>query len=188
MNKITTNTNTNNTNSNTASRIDAAHKNIQEIAPGYWEATVASRTAVTAVGSFFEFPNVEEVLFEQHLQDWEEYPECPGLLPGCAAFKLQIKGYLGVIPLDILDDAQELRVINNKGTGVAKLLAPTDSIPREVDFAVCILGMEDGREVIFTFHPGDPIPPDTIKVEDLGKSSITVAEAKSLGFVYANLA
>ena len=110
------------------------------------------------------------------------------LLPGCAAFKLHIKGYLGVIPLDNLDDAQLLRVIDNKGTGVAKLLAPKDSVPQEVDFAVCILGMEDGREVIFTFHPGDPIPPDTIKAEDLGRSSITVAEAKSLGFVYANLA
>lgn len=185
------NTNTNNTNNNTAntaSRIDAAHKNIQEIAPGYWKATVASRTAETAVGSFFKFPNVEEVLFEHRLKDWEEYPDCPGLLPGCSAFKLNIKGYLGVIPLASLDDAQLLRVINNKGTGVAKLLAPKESIPQEVDFAVCILGLEDGREVIFTFHPGDPIPPDTVKVEDLDNSSITVAEAKSLGFVYANLA
>ena len=186
MNK--TNTTTTTTNNNTASRIDAARKNIREIAPGYWEATVASRTAETAVGSFFKFPKVEEVLFEQHLQDWEEYPECPGLLPGCAAFKLQIKGYLGVIPLESLDDAQELRVVDNKGTGVAKLLAPKEVSPQEVDLAVCILGEEDGREVIFTFHPGDPIPPDTIKMEDLSRTSITVAEAKSLGFVYANLA
>ena len=184
MTNITTTT----TNNNTASRIDAARKNIREIAPGYWEATVASRTAETAIGSFFKLQNIEEVLFEQHLQDWEEYPDCPGLLPGCAAFKLQIKGYLGVVPLDLLDDAQELRVIDNKGTGVVKLLAPKEVTPQEVDFAVCILGEEAGREVIFTFHPGDPIPPDSIKVEDLGRSSITVAEAKSLGFIYANLA
>ena len=183
-----TNNTTTTTADNIASRIDAARKNIREIAPGYWEATMASRTAETAVGSFFKFSNVEEVLFEQNLLNWEEYPDCPGLLPGCAAFKLHINGYLGVIPLDTLDDAQELRVINNKGTGVAKLLAPKEATPQEVDFAVCILGEEAGREVIFTFHPGDPIPPDTVKVEDLPRSSITVAEAKSLGFVYANLA
>lgn len=184
----TTTNNNNNTNSNTARRIDAARKNIREIAPGYWEATVASRTAETAVGSFFKFSNVQEVLFEQNLLNWEEYPDCPGLLPGCSAFKLHIKGYPGVVPLDTLDDAQLLRVINNKGTGVAKLLAPKDSVPQEVDFTVCILGMEDGREVIFTFHPGDPIPPDTVKVEDISRTSVTVAAAKSLGFVYANLA
>ena len=90
MNK--TNTTTTTTNNNTASRIDAARKNIRESAPGYWEATVASRTAETAVGSFFKFPKVEEVLFEQHLQDWEEYPECPGLLPCQSSISTFING------------------------------------------------------------------------------------------------
>lgn len=173
---------------NNAERITNALQNIKELLPEYWEATVNSRTPGKSVGSVFSFSNIEKVLFEDKLDDWEEYNDCPNLIPGCVAFTLRnVPGHLGVIELATLDQNTVLDVIDNKRTGKAKLLAHIGLGP-EVDFATLILGEEKGKEVIFTFHPGEPIRPSEIPVDALeGRTKVTVKEAMALGFTTANV-
>lgn len=171
-----------------AERINNAVNNIKELLPSYWESTVASRTPGKSVGSVFDFKNVEKVLFEDRINDWEEYGECPNLMPGCTAFTLRdVPGHLGVIELYKLDPELKLDVIDNKKTGKAKCLAHI-SIGPETDFATLILGEEQGREVVFTFHPGSPIRPAEISVDALkGRNKLTVKEAIEVGFDTANV-
>lgn len=171
-----------------AERIVNAIANIKQLLPEYWESTVSSRTPGKSVGSVFDFSNIEKVLFEDRINDWEEYGDCPNLMPGCTAFILHgVCGHLGVVELEKLDKELTLDVIDNKRTGKAKCLAHVGQGP-EVDFAVMILGEEQGKEVVFTFHPGFPIKPVEIPVDQLsGKTRITVKEAMTYGFTHANV-
>ena len=173
---------------NNAERITNAIANIKQLLPEYWESTVNSRTPGKSVGSVFDFSNVEKVLFEDRINDWEEYGDCPNLIPGCTAFVLHgVCGHLGVVELEKLDPEMVLDVIDNKKTGKAKCLAHVGIGPK-TDFATLILGEEQGKEVVFTFHPGQPIRPSEIPVDALkGRNKITVREAMALGFETANV-
>lgn len=173
---------------NNAERITNAIANIKQLLPDYWKATVSSRTPGESVGSVFGFSDVEKVLFGDRLNDWEVYENCPNLLPGCVAFTLRnVPGHLGVIELGELDQNTVLDIIDNKKTGKAKLLAHVGQGP-EVEFATLILGEEQGREVVFTFHPGAPIRPSEIPMEALGgEKQLTVKKAIELGFTTANV-
>lgn len=173
---------------NNAERINNALQNIKELLPEYWEATVNSRTPGKSVGSVFSFSNIEKVLFEDRINDWTVYENCPNLIPGCIAFILRdVDGHLGVVELEKLNSEMVLDILDNKKTGKAKLLAHVGLGP-ETNFATLILGDEQGKEVIFTFHPGQPVRPSEIPIEALeGKTRITVREAMALGFTTANV-
>lgn len=174
---------------NNVERIRTAVENIKSMLPTYWEATVNSRTPGSSNGSVFDFNNVEQVLFVDRIGDWEEYGECPNLLPGCTAYVLRdVPGHLGVVELEKLDQELSLDIIDNKRTGKAKCLAHVNIGP-ETRFATLILGEDQGQEVIFTFHPGLPVRPDEIPVEKLGgRTKISVSEAIELGFTHACIA
>lgn len=173
---------------NNAERITNAIKAIKNLLPEYWESTVSSRTPGKSVGSVFSFSNIEKVLFEDRLNDWEEYEEFPNLMPGCVAFVLRnVNGHHGVVELSKLDPMMVLDVIDNKKTGKAKLLAHVGIGPK-TNFATLILGEEQGREVVFTFHPGAPVRPSEIPVDWLGgETQLTVKKAIELGFNTANV-
>ena len=173
---------------NNAERIVNAINAIKAMLPEYWKSTVESRTPGKSVGSVFSFSNVEQVLFEDRLNDWEEYKDCPNLMTGCTAFVLRnVSGHLGVVELEKLDQNTVLDVVDNKKTGKAKLLAHVGIGPK-TDFATLILGDEHGVEVVFTFHPRDPIKPSEISIETLeGRTKITATEAMALGFATANV-
>lgn len=180
----------NETNNGNATRIQQAVKNIKFMIPTYWEATVKSRTPGSSNGSVFSFDNVEKILFEDRIHDWVPFPECPNLLPGCTAFKLcDVPGCLGIINLEKLDGSVMLDVVNNKKTGMAKCLIVNGPKGPETDEAVLILGEDQGREVVFTFHPGLPVKPDEIPVERLkGRTQLSVSEAIDFGFTHACIA
>lgn len=171
-----------------AERINNAIANIKNLLPEYWESTVNSRTPGKSVGSVFNFEDVEKVLFEDRINDWVKFDNCPNLIPGCTAFFLQdVSGHLGVVELGKLDPELVLDVIDNKKTGKAKCLAHIEQGP-EVNFATLILGEEQGREVVFTFHPGAPVRPSEIPVEALrGANQLTVKKAIEVGFTTANV-
>lgn len=181
--------NTANNNINVA-RIRKAVENIKSMLPTYWEATVRSRTPGSSNGSVFSFENVEQILFEDRINDWKSFPECPNLLPGCTAFKLcNVPGHLGIVDLKELDENTMLDVVDNKKTGMAKCLLVNGTKGPETDEATLILGEEAGKEVVFTFHPGNPIRPDEIPVEKLGgRTTVTVSEAIEFGFTHACIA
>jgi hypothetical protein len=56
------------------------------------------------------------------------------------------------------------------------------------DKTVILLGPgDDGREVVWTFHPGDPVAPSIVPVESSTLTVLTVARAKALGFALAKI-
>jgi len=151
----------------------------------YWEETLASRQP-NGFGSRFLIETSKEELLSWN---WVPYPECPNLMDGCTALRCDQPGILGIVRLSDLHQETEVTLCDPKSTGKV-----TPEIERSalfggldrVDFTVLILGMEGDREVVFTFHPGDPIRPSQVP-SDLAGSRISVTEALNLGLEFAKI-
>ena len=119
---------------------------------------------------------------------WYEYvPEAT--LEGCTYFKTyDLKGRLGIVELASLPTDTVVTLDDRKDTG--KVSAVVEGILGSVvDFIVLILGPEDGVEVVFTFHPGEPVRPSQIQCETgMHGRRVTIAEAQSLGLAMAKVA
>lgn len=144
--------------------------------------------------------SVAHRLFEDHIGDWVEYPDCPNLMTGCKAYRLDWSktdedgtkrhlGYLGIIDLKELEPTAEVTIDDRKGTGMASVVYKGIVPPKPVDFAVAIVGDEQGKQTLFTVHPGDPVTPSRIKVDETWKHGkvITVAQALKAGFETAKV-
>lgn len=155
------------------------------IPPQYFENTLASRQP-NGFGSRFAEAKSEKDLVEA---DWTEYQH-PAVMAGCTAFRAPIPGVLGVVRLEDLPKDLPVVLDDEKETGQVSAEVNRDAISSEigeVDYTVIILGEEGGREIVFTFHPGDPIRPSVIPAEGNVGKAMTVAEAIQLGFDYAKV-
>ncbi len=161
-------------------RVNKARQTTINNIPGYWESTLAQRQP-GGIGSICTIDNLENTLMAA---DWAIYDH-PAIADGCVAFAAHIPGLLGIIELEALDPAVVLTVQDPKGVG-GKLTVSGYNRPG-VDFTVIILGNHEGNEVIFTFHPGEPVTPETVTDLQDG-DTITVKEAIERGFTYANIA
>ena len=138
---------------------------IAEVDAKYWSKTLAQRVdgpeaAGSVVVGISSAASLEELLLKT---DWEEYSH-PDVMAECQAFKAMIPGRLGVTPLAALPKDTVVTLDDRKGTG--KVSCTVKGIRgQQVDFTVLIVGTEDGREVCFTFHPGDPVRPSQIQTE-----------------------
>jgi len=76
---------------------------------------------------------------------------------------------------------------DQKNTGkVSLVMKGNHRIPAEETWI--ILGPEQGKEVVYTFHPGEPIPRATTSTEDLPVGTeLTKAQALELGFNLAKV-
>ncbi len=162
-----------------------------EGAPLYFEKTCDSRSNSQRRGSYY--PDLETGMEVERMithQDWVEDPTCPNLIPGCTAFYARgERGILGTVALVNLMEEAELFLADPKGTGEAlaeiRFSCPTF---QEVINTTLILGMEQGQEVVFTFHPGLPTPHDPgVKVEPYSTRKLTVKEALSMGLKTAKI-
>lgn len=171
-------------------RIRAAIEATREVVPGYFEGTLAQRAGASkeAVGSTVWDVDAEQL--EQLLVDaqWEPYSH-PAVAEGCEAFKTSIHGgFLGVIRLDELSPDFPVTLDDRKDTGKVSAIVKGQQ-GETVDFLVLILGQEQGREVVFTFHPGDPVKPSQVEAsQGLHGKEVTVAEALALGLETAKIA
>lgn len=157
-------------------------------AQSYWATTVAQRLdRPDACGSVFTGIHTPEQLEQAILAaEWEEYSH-PAVTEGCEAFRASISGQLGVVGLVSLPGETEVTLDDRKGTG--KVSAVVSGVRGEtVDFTVLILGKEDGKEVVFTFHPGDPVRPSQVQAEPgLHSKKITAAQAIQMGMTTAKI-
>ncbi len=175
-------------------RVLAAIAHTRRALPGYFEKTLAQRASLspdhcgsTIHGTVIE---VEALLLEA---TWEPY-EHTAVAPGCAAFRAYLPGPLrvGVIELARLNGALSARLVDAKGTGyfeveVVRRDVSENSPAEYTDFVTAILGEHEGGEVVFTFHPGEPIAPSAVAVSGVTEREISVAEARRLGFAYAKV-
>lgn len=152
----------------------------------YWVKCLDMRTGDTAVGS--KYPWSAERL-ERRLRDgeWSEYAH-DAIAPGCRAFVAPIPGKMRMISLDEMADGDWVTLDDQKGTGFVSVMfdGGDSDIGTEVDFTVLICGEDEGKWIVFTFHPGPPVSPSTVKGTHGRK--IQVYEAKALGFRWAKVA
>lgn len=120
--------------------------------------------------------------------DWAEYSHPEIKSPACG-FRAPVPGRLGIIKLADLDPQAEVFLDDRKGTGkvtpvVVGVLGP------QVDFTVLLLGpdREPGKEVVWTFFPGEPINPSQVDSKDFPHgTTVSVAKAIGLGLEWAKI-
>lgn len=169
-------------------RIAVAIEATRKVAPGYFEKTLAQRAGLSqeAAGSVYEM--VDESQLEQMLltADWEEYSHT-AVMSGCTAFIAELPGRLGVIELASLPSDKVVTLDDRKDTGMVSAVVQ-DVRGENVPFTVLILGLEQGVEVVFTFHPGDPVRPSQVQHEaGMHGRQVTVSEALSMGLETAKI-
>ena len=163
-------------------RIGQAFENSKAI-PGHLEGLFKNRNSGSG-GSKFKEPQTAESLINA---DWKPFSHS-ALMKGTTGFVASVPGFLGITPLKDIPDNQEVTLDDGHKTGfLSVVISGKQSIP--VNHTVLILGDEGGKEVVYTFHPGDPIRPSSLPIGNFQKGQkITAGEAKKLGFEYAKLA
>lgn len=155
----------------------------RRVIPGYWESTLAQRAGLEpkAAGSIYEGLTSQELQDKLLETTWEEYSH-PAVIAGCQAFKGNLGGRLGIINLKSLDPEKVVTLDDRKNTGKVSVVIEGIRGP-EVDFTILIIGPEKGEDVIYTFHPGDPIKPSTVEATTgLHNKRVSIREALEMGF------
>jgi hypothetical protein len=167
-------------------RVNTAIDTTKTYLSDYFRTTCQMRLAgADEIGSGFEVGTIEELETILRTAEWWPYSNT-NIAPGCIGLSANIPGLLGVVSLATLDESTICKMIDPKGTGQTKLIVVGTPIP--VDFTVIILGEDEGHEVVYTFHPGAPVALDrNDMIPERNGQTLTVAEAKALGFTTANL-
>ena len=169
-------------------RIAKAVESTRRVVPGYFEKTLAQRAGLSeqASGSIYEEITAEQLEQKLLTADWEEYSH-PAVMDGCTAYKAALPGRLGVVELVSLPADSIVTLDDRKDTG--KVSAVVEGVRgEEVPFTVLILGHEQGEEVVFTFHPGDPVRPSQVQTESgMHGRQVTVSEARGMGLETAKV-
>lgn len=179
---------------NVTNRIKSAIKNTKDLFGDYFDSVVKQRSPKTGCGSVVTsflgnpvYDGIEHLCFCDAWEGWEEYPSCPNLMSGCTAFiNKDIGGELGIVPLSSLPPDAKVVLDDSKGTGFVSATVKGQR-GHHVDFVVAILGQEQGKEVLFTFHPGNPCVPSSVKAEGLHGKTVTAREAMDLGLETAKI-
>tara|TARA_R100000008_G_C3525407_1_gene136313 strand:+ start:172 stop:810 length:639 start_codon:yes stop_codon:yes gene_type:complete len=177
----------------------AVKKAFEDTDPDYLEKSIEQRNpGPEAAGSVFAEPQAVQSLIDA---EWTPYPH-ENIKPPATGFKADIPGTLGIVPIDVLPEEQEIRfqpahggaVKNEEGQHLAEVVAQIPEGDREVEHTTLIIGpsKEDPEKFqVWTFFPGDATPKfpditmDSIRAKmnsEEEKVMATVADAKDAGF------
>lgn len=174
---------------NIQARIAEAIRTTREVVPGYFEKTVEQRLpggcGSVLIGEFGGVSDVESALIGA---EWEPFSH-PAIMAGCEGFSTRsLKGHLGVVELTELPKDETVVLDDRKGTGKVSAVVRGVSGP-VTDHIVIILGQEQGKEVVFTFHPGDPVRPSQVLMEPgMDGQEVSVEKALEMGLTTAKIA
>jgi hypothetical protein len=169
-------------------RIARAVEAIKNLDSAYWLQMLTQRLpggAGSVVLGDFDAASLEEALLSAN---WESYSH-EAVMEGCDAFSTRdLRGRLGIVELASLPADTVVTLDDRKNTG--KVSAVVNGVlGPEVDFTVIILGPEGGVEVVFTFHPGEPVRPSQVQCETgMHGRRVTIAEAQEMGLAMAKVA
>lgn len=163
-------------------RIALAVETTRSTIPGYFENTLAQRAGKSEKAAGSVYPEVDCAELERRLltAEWELYSH-DAVTPGCVAFKAALPGEFGMVDLASLPAEKVVTLDDRKNTG--KVSATVKGVRgKMVPFTVLILGLGSGKEVVFTFHPGDPVRPSQVQAQaGMHGRQVTVAEALGMG-------
>ena len=164
----------------TSNRIALAVEAIKEMDSSYWEKTLQQRLSTGAGSIILGYDSADELEKGILAAEWVEYTH-PAIMEGCVAYKTtNLNGLLGVVELASLPPETVVTLDDRKGTG--KVSAVVKGVRGEkIDYTVIILGTENGIEVVFTLHPGDPVNPSKVPAEGMDGKQVTVSEALGMG-------
>lgn len=206
-NTVETNTNTNPTSGETTwdtlgrdasemrAEIEANNKAVnsaidatKEYLGSYFENTCKQRLAGGLGSNYDDINSVEEMEDALRNANWT-VAEHPDVMQGCTAYTTKdIKGgHFGLLKIAELPDDATITASDPKGTGKVSMVVSGEKGP-EVEDTWLIVGDEEGHDVVFTFHPGEPVRPSLVEVKDCpdGKK-LTKEEALALGFDLAKI-
>lgn len=165
-----------------------AIQNIKEKMSGYWSSTVEQRSAKSdkCAGSRYDMSpeEIEETLLSI---DWKPYSNQNINPPAKGFITTQFGGHEGILELKKLPKNTNVRLDDFKKTG--KVSAIVDGkLGDKKNFTVILVGpYQDMGDVVWTFHPGEPIAPSVIDAENMDGKVITAEEAVKMGFLYAKV-
>ena len=139
-------------------------------------------------GSYVPGVCAEELELALLLAGWEEYSH-PAVQAPAVAFKAQIPGIMDLVALAELLPEHEVQLLDPKGTGsVEACVRLAGSAGTPVEFTVALLGPgDDGKDVVWTFFPGDPIRPSAIPAEGNVGRRVSAAIAIAMGLPIAKV-
>ena len=151
----------------TTAEVWAAIEATVKTVPGYFEGHCAGRSATGDGSTCWRWgkacPDAGSVLDALLDVIWMKYDGCPNLMAGCRAFKAAIPGTIDLRQVsDLADDTPVVWVHTYQGYQYPTV-AGTEG--EYVDYTTLIVGPEAGREVVYTFHPGDPIRPAQVPAD-----------------------
>ena len=172
---------------NASELVKTAITNSKEKMADYWNNTLKQRSMKSdmVAGSRYNLSpeQIEESLLNA---DWTPYQH-ENVKPPAKAYKANIAGYEGIIKLNTLPQDKTVVLDDRKNTGKVSVVAD-GVLGRKVDFTVILVGPHEGNEVVWTFHPSDPIMPSVVDAgEGMNGKQLTVREAIQMGFEYAKL-
>lgn len=167
---------------------------IEATDPVYWKRLCASRAGAdpTCAGSYYPRYRENDVDRFIRLLEWEHYTHAAVDAPVMAFLARQAKGFTNIEPIGLNYTGKTLKLEDPKDTGFVEAVLEGDEEGMEVDFTVIIIGTASTKKnVVFTFHPGDPIRPSKVKrlkevsdglTVDLNNASIREDRAQQFGF------
>jgi hypothetical protein len=183
---------------NVTDRVRTAVENTKRLALKHWEETLEQRCGLTIKGrkrgSFYELElsEIERAVMQAR---WYLY-EHAGIMKGCVGTFAKIPGKLGIIALaELSPDTQFVTIdAHDREPGYCELLLDGPPVPQQTaGHTTLVLGPDEGKEkeeIIWTFHPGDPIlPTETFTKKDALKKGQLFSrdEAMAIGFKYAKM-
>jgi len=161
-------------------------KEVEGFPTDYFQNTLKSRQP-DGIGSTFNGRVTEDDLINA---EWKPFKH-PSVADGCTAFITHnLGGKVGVVRLDDLPNLTVIELDDGKETGQVSAVVDREDIDLHrysVDYTVLILGQEMESEVVYTFHPGDPVFPSNVSSEILVGTIVLVQEAISLGLEYCKI-
>ena len=168
--------------------IQHAINETKQVIPGYFENTCKMRLSGGTGSCYDKIMSIEDMELALMEADWQEATH-PDVMLGCKAYKTtDIKsGRFGLVAIADLPDDAIIIASDPKGTGRVSMTV-TGVKREEVEVTWIILGDENGHQVVFTFHPGEPVRPSMLTVSDCPDGKVlTKKEAMALGFDLAKV-
>jgi len=153
----------------------------------YWNNTLNQRSMKSEMVAGSRYDMSPEQIENSLLNaDWTPYSHENVKAPA-KAFKANIAGYEGLVKLKTLPKDKTVVLDDRKNTGKVSVVAD-GVLGKKVNHTVILIGPHEGSEVVWTFHPSDPIMPSVVDAgEGMNGKEITVQEAIEMGFEYAKL-
>jgi hypothetical protein len=150
--------------SNPTTIVRQAIYNTKEQEPAHWRLCLENRSDTKArLGSYIPKHTPEQIDMLLERLQWEIYTHADVIEPAQAFIARNVRGRFGMMQIGDVPGSAVLKFITSKEKDKVEVVWEdhgTEGV--EVDFLVLLVGPGDKDDIVWTFHPGDPIRPSTV--------------------------